>query len=332
MAKYKLAEYRVYLMNSIISGKNRHILVEGKDDKYLIKRLCHDFLSNNSQINFDKILVDSAEDLTEDNQLTSSFGNRDKVEFIASSIIDKPYANGFVGFIDRELDGFEWDYESSEDLQDFISSHQVLSRLILSRGHSIENYIFEFSILSEVLKIVSTTIYTNQAIELFKENFEAVLRIACSLGLAATKAQILSKTKSSIDWKLIEIISPTEINFKLDDWITKLSSRGIEQEQIENLKLHYTIYTEQISRTSISLVRWICHGHIGYSFLTALYERCIFEVCPNQQEPNKELSRITWATKELFYIFINCWIGKISENKYEYPTAIFELLGITQND
>ena len=35
-------------MNSIISGKNKHILVEGRDDKYLIERLWQDFLTQNS--------------------------------------------------------------------------------------------------------------------------------------------------------------------------------------------------------------------------------------------------------------------------------------------
>jgi len=316
-------------MNSIISGKNKHILVEGKDDKYLIERLWQDFSTQNSQNSTYKILVDSAENLIKGDSLDPFSNNRQKVESITSSIHEKPYANDFVGFVDRELHKFEWDCEISAELQDLIESHEVIKRLVLSRGHSIENYIFDFSILYEVLEYLSTTAYANHAIELFKKSFQSVLRIACSIGLAATKAQVLSKTSSTIDYKLLEITSTGEVIFKVDDWVQKLIGRGISAAQAQDIGLHYTTYSDQVSRASISLVRWICHGHIGYDFLRALYERCVFDSCPSTQDKAKELSGISWVTKEkLLYSFVNSWIKKSLQNQYEYPVAIFELLRV----
>lgn len=78
------------------------------------------------------------------------------------------------------------------------------------------------------------------------------------------------------------------------------------------------------------MIRWICHGHIGYDFLRALYERCVFDSCPNPQDKPKELSEISWVSKEkLLYLFVNAWIKKSLQNQYEYPRAIFELLRVT---
>jgi len=329
MAKFDPQSYRLYLMNSIISGKNKHILVEGRDDKYLIERLWQDFSTQNSQNSTYKILVDSAENLIKGDSLDPFSNNRQKVEFIANSIHEKSYANDFVGFVDRELHNFEWDCEINAELRDLAESHEVIKRLVLSRGHSIENYIFDFSILYEVLEYLSTTAYANHAIKLFKESFQSALRIACSIGLAATKAQVLSKTSSTIDYKLLEITSTGEVIFKVDDWVQKLIGRGISAAQAQNIGLHYITYSNQVSRASISLVRWICHGHIGYDFLRALYERCVFDSCPSPQDKAKELSGISWVAKEkLLYSFVNSWTKKSLQNQYEYPIAIFELLRV----
>ncbi|MBD1938896.1 DUF4435 domain-containing protein [Microcoleus sp. FACHB-68] len=329
--KYDPQSYRVYLRNSI-SSKTKHILVEGRDDKYLIDKLCKDFLTENNQSQNFEVLVDSAESLiqVQGDELQLLSNNREKVEFIANSVYGQPYADGFVGFIDRELHKFKWDCDVDSELQDLVESHEIIKRLVRSRGHSIENYIFDLSILYEVLESLSTTVYANQAIELFKESFQHTLRIACSIGLAATKAQVLSKISSTIEYKLLEITSTREITFNLDNWIEELLKRQISASQAQDIRLHYATYNDQVSRASISLVRWICHGHIGYDFLRALYERCVFDSCPIVQDKTKEVSGISWVAKEkLLSCFINSWIKKSLQEQYEYPIAIFELLKIT---
>ncbi|NES18122.1 MAG: DUF4435 domain-containing protein [Symploca sp. SIO3E6] len=329
MAKYDPQSYRIYLRNSIASGNNQHILVEGKDDKYLIERLWQDFSASNSPNTINQIVVDSAENLIKGDEPSQFCNNREKVEFIANSIYGQSYADDFVGFVDRELHKFYWDCDVNSELQDLIESHEVIQRLVLSRGHSIENYIFDFAILYEVLQYLSTTPYANQAIELFKETFQSALRIACSIGLAATKAQVLSETSSTIDYNFIEINSAKEVIFKLDDWTQKIDRRVNSETKKQDIKLYYSMYNEQVSKASISLIRWICHGHIGYDLLGALYERCVIDVCPSTRDKNKELSGISWvAKKKLFYSFINSWVKKSVQNQCEYPMAIFELLRV----
>lgn len=324
-SKYDPNSYRVYLSIS----KHKHILVEGKDDKYLIEKLCRDFLAKNNQHTTILVDVDSVETFVKGDELSEFTNNKEKVKFIANSVNGKPYSNSFIGFVDREMDKFAWDYECISELQDIINSHDIIERLVLSRGHSIENYIFDLSILCKVLEILTTTTNANQSIDLFKETFQATLRIACAVGLAATKAKVLSKVNSTIDYKLLEISSPTEVVFNFDAWVEKLVTRKISTTQEKELRLHYSVYNQQVARASISLVRWICHGHIGYDFLRALYERCILQICPSKQEETQELSQISWVPQEkIFYTFINYSIQNSLQDQCDYPKAIFELLGI----
>jgi len=329
MAKYDPQSYRLYLRNSIASGKNKHILVEGKDDKYLIERLWQDFSASNSTNIIGEILVDSAENLIKGDELHPFYNNREKVEFRTNTIYGKSYADDFVGFVDRELHKFDWDCDVSSEFQDLMESHEVIQRLVRSRGHSIENYIFDFSILYTVLEYLSTTAYANTAIELFKETFQSALCVACSIGLAAAKAQVIAKTNATIDYNILEINSEKEVIFKIDNWIEKLAIRGISDIQKQDVKSYYHIYNERVSKASISLVRWICHGHIGYDLLRALYERCVVDVCPSTQDKAKELSGISWVARDkLFHAFINSWVKKSLQKQCEYPMEIFELLGI----
>lgn len=324
MSSLDPSSYRIYLKNS----KYKHILVEGKDDKYLVERLCQDFLINNDQYRENPIRIDSASFIKTD-KLVSLPGNNDKVKYIAESIIGMPYAESFIGFMDRDLSKFDWDYECHSELQDKLNAHDVIERLILSRGHSIENYIFDVSILCNTLEISLTTPYVKQAIDQFKGNFESNLRIACSVSLAVSKSQLLQITGSTIDYKLLEIISPTQVVFRFDEWVQKLVTRGISTSQEQNLRSNYIVYSEKVAKASMSLVRWISHGHIGFDFVKALYERCVFDMPPSPQEKNEELSRIAWLKKEKFlYMCINYWIKNTSRNQHDYPLVIFELLGL----
>lgn len=136
-----------------------------------------DIKTRTDSVGSHKILVDSAEHLIKGNQSSDFSNNRQKVEAIAHSICQKNYASGFVGFVDRELYKFQWDCESNLELQDVLNSHEVVQRLVFSRGHSIENYVFDLSILCEALEYLSTTVYANSAIQLFKTVFSANLRI-----------------------------------------------------------------------------------------------------------------------------------------------------------
>jgi hypothetical protein len=331
MAKFDPPSYRIYLMNSIISGGNKHILVEGKEDKYLVEKLWKDLLIDKDCDMGFHLIVDSAESLLKDGETSKSLRNREKVESLAVSILGKEYSAGFVGFVDREFDGFSWDCNNTDPLNDHINAHTVADRLVFSRGHSIENYLFDFKVLSEALDLLTTTAYSREALDVFKENFDATLRVACALSLTAAKARVLTASKSSISRDLISIAAPSGVNFLFEEWIQvlKSKSKGIDLDQERALRESFPVYENKVSQASIALVRWICHGHFGYDLLRSTYERAILEVCPSLEIQEKEVSGISWVKKDkLLFSFINSWIKQIVNENFEYPIAIFELLEI----
>jgi hypothetical protein len=298
--------------------------VEGKDDKYLIERLYRDFVQGQDQYpKINKLWVDTAENLIAESSV-SNYGNRAKVIAIAQSVKGKTYQNNFVGFADREFDQFTWDWEQTPELVDNGPGHRVDDRLVFSRGHSIENYLFQTPVLSEVLKILSTTPYAADAIETFETTFNSALSIACTLGLAAAKAQVLAKVNSTIDDQLFRQTSTTTVTFEFDRWIEKLLDREISNVQAENLKLHYTRYQSLVAQASPPLIRWICHGHLGFDCLKAWYQKCLVQISHSNPDPNKKRSTIAWADRELFKVAVNLWVTKIAQD--QYPQVLFQCL------
>ncbi len=127
----------------------------------------------------------------------------------------------------------------------------------------------------------------------------------------------------------VELIANSISGKTFEEWIQRLNGRGVTPTQARDIETHYSAYTEQVSRASLSLIRWICHGHIGFDFLRALYERCVIDSCPSTHDKAKELSGISWVAKDkMLHSFINSWVKKSLQNQCEYPIAIFELLSV----
>src|SRR5437660_10174463 len=160
---YTPAVYRTMVRMS----KFKYILVEGRDDIIVFKYLIEEFLGKRSDIRFH-----GAHQIRFD----SGIGNRERVENIVESLKGKKYAKRFVGFVDREFRGFDLDNE----IKDVIGKHNVTDRLIWSRGHSLENYYFDFSSLRRPLRHFSMTPHFDDALDLFEQNFEHIITLACS--------------------------------------------------------------------------------------------------------------------------------------------------------
>jgi hypothetical protein len=134
MIQYTPAEFRNFLMMS----HDKHLLVEGIDDKIAFKLLFEELSGKHD------IKIDTAERLI---NFERPLGNREKVEEICRTVTGRSFADKLVGFVDREFREFEWD----NDIRDNLGQHKVDGRLVWSRGHSIENYFFDFIILREAL-------------------------------------------------------------------------------------------------------------------------------------------------------------------------------------
>jgi len=313
-------EYRNYLR---ISSK-KHILVEGKNDKYFIDRMLY-YLANEiekPELN-EEVVVDTAASLIKADSGTGS--NKEKVEEIANTVVDKDYSQRFIALIDRELYLFDWDYEKIQILQDNFPRHNIEKRIIRTRGHSLENYLFELDIVSNFFNINTTIPNPQTATNLFRKIFKSVIYSACTIGLAATKSSLLQKIESGIFWRNFIELTSGEINFLLEDWLNFLTDkRSVPESKISEIKHNYKIYIQLINQTSFEIVRWLSHGHIGYDFLKEAYIKCVMQVT---QEAD---SNVNWTTKDkMLQQLINYWIEKILSNDRMYFQEIFEMLDLS---
>src|SRR3990170_3818043 len=167
--QFKPEEYKTHIRISA----QKHLLVEGKNDKYLFK-----LFLDNLRIDQNLVVIDSAEDLI---QFDCNLGNRERVETVCQAVCITPWAKQLVGFVDREFREFEI---NENDMFDRIPQHNVVGSVVWSRGHSVENYYFNFEMLNAALEIYSPPDYMDEALSLLKRNLENVIRYACAASMA----------------------------------------------------------------------------------------------------------------------------------------------------
>ncbi|AVH61967.1 DUF4435 domain-containing protein [Nostoc sp. 'Peltigera membranacea cyanobiont' N6] len=324
-----------------------HLLVEGKTDKILFQRLLEEiFDKTNQRLSRDDIFIDSAELLTGFTKVNTRLGNGEKVELFYQQLENESCISKFVGFADREFK----DFDISEIIQDKLPEHKVQGRLVWSRGHSIENYFFDVSILRYTLRILSITEWLDDALKTFENLISSTVRLACAVSLASKDLKYIKAVQNSINWQIVEI-DDFNVNLRIDDWKQCLiKSQKLNNERVEEIVERYIYWYSIIKTTDFSVIRWVCHGHIGINTIWAVYIRCVYEVCRKKfqvdlanasldsadiEEIRKEAARKE-ANKlhekiqeEIITHICGChWASKIIGNQFDYPLKVLTLLGI----
>ncbi|NQE36646.1 DUF4435 domain-containing protein [Microcoleus asticus] len=337
---YTPETYQNYL--KISNGK--HLLVEGKNDKEFFNLLIYELNKINKTRSRPKVLIDSVCEI----KVEGISGNRAQVEFIcqmieSKSLADKCLANKLVGFVDREFREFEYD----PVFRDNRPEHVVQGRLVWSRGHSIENYFFDSSILEDLLISISSNnlnlelFYT--ALEKFQSVINATIRLACAVSLAAKECGKIDKIKDRrIEWEFITINNQEEnmsrnVIFNFEQWINHLVDNKkdrnkviIEKDEVNSLYNSYKSWNQKIKNVDLSLVKWLCHGHISMELIRSVYSRCVYDSAVDNQldKPEAEVSKTeTHNNGHRFKACATSWSKKAISNQCEYPIEVLKLLG-----
>lgn len=312
--------------NLISMSEHKWLLVEGGDDKRLFKVIQKELPKNQQEF----LHVHSADDFVGDE--VSGLGSRERVEHIAATISPRAYSDKFLGFVDREFREFEL----SDPLQDYLSGHKVTGRLVWSRGHSIENYFFDFSTLRQPLRIFSVTEYFDVALDLLANLLDSAITIACAASLAGKECDLLKLTKKSICWDILDIENESTIVINTEQWKDSfISKHHIQPENAKKLIQSYENWIPKIKRSNFEITRWLCHGHIGLATIWAAYGRCVLHACVQAglQEPEKEVSHVLKAEESVrFNACADRWIQRIlSKECADIPTEVLSFIGICPN-
>lgn len=316
---YDIAEYQAWL---VISDHKR-LLVEGADDQRAFSILLDKFFTRDEQNNIE---IDTAEALI---GFGPRVGNREKVEQVCASVEREPYADKLVGFVDREFREFEY----AVSLQDLQPEHRVSGRLVWSRGHSLENYFFDFAILRDPMLQFTSTEYFHDVLDRFERLLESTIRTACAASLAGQESDTLLFVSRRFSWEYVEISSTgREIIVNCDTW------EQAEQNKPSGFQYFCTRFAnclERVRQADINVVRWMCHGHMGLRFLWEVYARCVFEASQRAGEEQRKETRqpLLQADDRIrFNACVDSWARTASANQCEYPSFVLAMLGLHLGD
>ncbi|MBN1691089.1 MAG: DUF4435 domain-containing protein [Dehalococcoidia bacterium] len=311
--RYTPQEYIRYLE---VDDTQKHILVEGKSDKRVFDLLLRNFCKASDR---EMVFIDTAEKF-----IKSHPENREIVEEVCSQIGDKPCADRFSAFVDREFRDFDLDH-----LADSVGDHRVSGRLVWSRGHSIENYFFDFDFLGDFLPIFARDEF-DSPLEIFGEVFDYTLRVACAIGLASKEKQVLKKVRMTLRDGFLKISDSPDNEPKLEidhlAWKNSLERRHLSPDDANELIANFDLWLKRIKGADPVVVRWLCDGHIGYCLLWEVYDCCVRH-CGCREGIHKI------EESALFNIYAHSWVKNVLFLRNgECPLQVFQLIGLTINN
>lgn len=319
---YDPAGYR----NLLRMSNRKHLLVEGKDDKRLFKILLDELYDGKHNID-----IDAAECLID----TGIPRNGDKVEEVCRSVEGTQLASKLVGFVDREFR----DFGIGEALQDHINKHKVSGCLVWSRGHSVENYYFDFRTLRHPLRTFSVTEYFDEALSLFEEVMPATIRLACTISLVGDEAlrnDLIKKLMILDDSVSAEFLTINSPNIDLDRTMLKgkmTEEKNVPSELADQVILSLNSWQARVEAADFDVVRWLCRGHTGLSLIWKAYSRCVFSVCQRAgaTNPAAEAQKALSAQEtHRFNLCTEFWTRKALGSQTDYPLEVLRMLELPE--
>lgn len=264
-------EYR----NLVKMDNKKHLLVEGATDVVFFSVLFDEFLGDEWREEHD-IELDNAETLISlDGHIRA---NREKIEEICKISSEAK----LLGFVDREFRKFI----TEANLVDELKSHYQENNLFWSRGHSVENYYFEAEILRYAFQDICGEEFQKANI-LFRKNIKSYMQIACALGLVSLKFNYVSRARiiASFGWNIISSSGDLDI----EAWKLALSRySGLSDEDTEEITNFYQEMLSLTKQAESDIVRWLCHGHLGFDFLWHAFSSCIYEACDGDETARRK--------------------------------------------
>jgi hypothetical protein len=319
LPRYSISGYR----NKIRTTTSRVLLVEGAYDKRAFLRLFHE----GRQVGlFDPeafaVIIDTAEAMIKAEE--DAVGNREKVEAICSGMSEHDEFSHFVGFVDREFREFD-----DAKIVDLVQRHRVEGRLVWSPGHSIENYYFDPQSLAELVQAAAFTQSFLAAFTLYSQIFVDLMRTLCAASLAGRDNQVPGLIAGTFGSGAINISTGT-VSINSPIWKTRLLSKTKGNIQLaESIITSYLAWRERLADAQPTVLRWQCHGHVGFAATWIAYSRCVYEAGGDADEANCVLT-VGEAARQS--ISADIWARKAVLEEAEYPREIFELLALVPSE
>ena len=263
-------------VNWVKMSRKPHILLEGTRDKRFFDSFSITIADseggNVGTISPPRPAITTAESIRSD---IPGEGNRDKVEKVCELVGSLSFGSRFVGFVDREYRKFRLD----DRVEDKMQAQRRQGRLVWSRGHSIENYLFDFDTVRTPLRVCTPDPEIAQsALELLRANFQEIVNIACSLGLAARDFGQMELVRRTITWD-IAVLSGPNVRWDTDKWRVALTrDPRLDSQTVDSLVQNFERWLGIVRASNQADVRWACDAHTGYRLIWQGYASIVNHV------------------------------------------------------
>ena len=310
-------------------SKLPHILLEGRSDEMFFRRMCEAMTSpvvNANDVN-SRVAITSAEELSSDKY---GEGNREKVIKVTELMQKQPCGERFVGFVDREFRKFTF----LGVVFDELNTHYRHARLVWSRGHSVENYCFDFEVVKDILLDSSPNqSVAHAALGILQKDFVGVLNIGCALGLTGYRRSLLDAVRRTVDWRNLRL-SNSKFVWDTAKWSDALVKHtAVDREFSRELVKQFEHALEITTGSSLDDVRWACDGHIGLSLIWSAYARAVYDIAAAEDDitpnPGNQAS-VIWRTDNniKFNLMARSWAQLRARDSGNSPNLCLGLIGL----
>jgi hypothetical protein len=168
------------------------------------------------------------------------------------------------------------------------------------------------------------------ALGLFEQNFERVIRLACAASLAGMEIGNYQIIRSAVSWEIFNFnnnildIDPLKIE-------SVMRLRKTSNQTIEKIIDRFAYWETLTSKADFDIVRWMCHGHMGLTFIWAAIKRLVYEVSKldGNTRPESDVYHTLEVRDEIrFNSCAKKWIDKSMANKNDFPFEVLKMLSL----
>lgn len=304
-------------ITSVKMSKKCRILVEGKNDKAHFTNLLHLKIDDKAKR---KVKIDTAEQLKGESRKTAKCNRAQIEEIYERTKGDKQYDNLFL-LCDREFKNFDIGDYISEQIDTSIAN----SNFYLTEGHSFENYFFLEDILVNAFSYLTSYEFKNEAIDLFKNNFDEIFNIVSNISLTAKAIEIAKYPNGHIKWNNFSI-SDNCISFSIENWV--LNQNDVYCEKFKSI---YSNNREVVSKTHQSICIKISRSHTSIAMLQRIFAFCLYVVGREEDEVEalKETNIFVGLSEEHISAALSqSWFDSLAKGSQNYPVDLVSSISI----
>jgi hypothetical protein len=160
-----------------------------------------------------------------------------------------------------------------------------------------------------------------EAVEHFEKNYRSAITIACAISLASYESRLITKVLATINWRIFQV-KRSEYVCEINKWQALMVSRGLSVNEALNLRQEYLCWLRFLEDASADFMRWLCHGHIGWSVLWNMFAAAVVHATGDPSDAGRVLQM---GVEQQFNVATEIWLAGGGRDR---PSPVLVAVGL----